>query len=211
LEAGFARAGHHSTLLCERDPAASRVLAQQFPEAHLHDDVTTLATLPGCDVVTAGFPCQDLSSVGRRRGIEGPNSGLIDYIFKLLGSQSQAPCWLVLENVPFMLQLDRGRAMVRIVDELELNGWSWAYRTIDTRSFGLPHRRRRVILLASKQLDPRGPLLCPDSSLVPAGPRAGHACGFYWTEGNTGLGWAIDAIPPLKSGSAVSIPSPPAI
>src|SRR6185369_5770580 len=41
--------------------------------------------------------------------------------------------------------------------------------------------------------------------------REGHACGFYWTEGNTGLGWAIDAVPPLKSGSALHIPSPPAI
>ena len=162
LEAGFARAGHHSTLLCERDPAASRVLAAQFPDARLHHDVTTLGELPVCDIVTAGFPCQDLSSVGQRRGIGGPNSGLIDYVFTLLASQARSPRWLVLENVPFMLQLDRGRAMARIVDELELNGWSWAYRTIDTRSFGLPHRRRRVILLASKDMDPRGPLLCPD-------------------------------------------------
>lgn len=41
--------------------------------------------------------------------------------------------------------------------------------------------------------------------------RAGLACGFYWTEGNTGLGWAVDAIPTLKASSTIGIPSPPAI
>jgi len=39
----------------------------------------------------------------------------------------------------------------------------------------------------------------------------GIACGFYWTEGYTGLGWAIDAVPTLKGGSTIGIPSPPAI
>jgi DNA (cytosine-5)-methyltransferase 1 len=42
-------------------------------------------------------------------------------------------------------------------------------------------------------------------------PRDGRACGFYWTEGIRGLGWAIDAIPTLKGGSSLGIPSPPAI
>ena len=36
-------------------------------------------------------------------------------------------------------------------------------------------------------------------------------CGFYWTEGNRGLGWAVDAVPTLKGGSTIGIPSPPAI
>jgi DNA (cytosine-5)-methyltransferase 1 len=41
----------------------------------------------------------------------------------------------------------------------------------------------------------------------------GHpvACGFYWTEGLRGLGWAVDAVPTLKGGSTIGIPSPPAI
>jgi DNA (cytosine-5)-methyltransferase 1 len=36
-------------------------------------------------------------------------------------------------------------------------------------------------------------------------------CGFYWTEGLRGLGWAIDAVPTLKGGSTIGIPSPPGI
>jgi DNA (cytosine-5)-methyltransferase 1 len=41
--------------------------------------------------------------------------------------------------------------------------------------------------------------------------RSGLACGFYWTEGIRGLGWAVDAVPTLKGGSTIGIPSPPAI
>lgn len=211
LEQGFREAGHNSLMLCEADPVASTVLRQQFPEVKLTTDVRNLRTLPTCDVITAGFPCQDLSQVGKRRGISGPDSGLIGPVLALLRKRRNRPSWLVLENVPFMLKLHRGRAIAAIVGALESAGWAWAYRIVDTLSFGLPQRRRRVILLASPSLDPRPALLAEDAGEPELVTRKDHACGFYWTEGNTGLGWANNAIPPLKGGSALHIPSPPAI
>jgi DNA (cytosine-5)-methyltransferase 1 len=110
-----------------------------------------------------------------------------------------------------MLHLDRGRGMRFLVDELETRGFSWAYRVVDTHAFGLPQRRQRVILLASPTEDPREVLFADDTQ-----PR--HLefdnrlwCGFYWTEGLRGLGWAVDAVPTLKGGSTIGIPSPPAL
>jgi DNA (cytosine-5)-methyltransferase 1 len=211
LEEGFRQAGCKSTMLCEIDPMARHVLARHFPNTTLENDITTLKALPECDVLTAGFPCQDLSQVGQRRGITGPNSGLVDSVFRLLSSQKKAPTWVVLENVPFMLTLDRGSAIRAVTTALEDLGYNWAYRTINARAFGLPQRRRRVILLASKTEDPRPVLLGVDAGEPDQSTRGSSACGFYWTEGNTGLGWAIDAVPPLKGGSALHIPSPPAI
>lgn len=211
LEEGFRQAGHESTMLCEFDPLARHVLKRHFPSTEITTDVTALKGLPDCDVLTAGFPCQDLSQVGRRRGISGPNSGLIAPVFDLLRRHLKPPRWVVLENVPFMLNLDRGRAIRTIAVALEEMGYSWAYRTVDARAFGLPQRRRRVILVASKTHDPRPVLLGVDTKVPDARLRGSHACGFYWTEGNTGLGWAVDSIPPLKGGSALHIPSPPAI
>lgn len=211
VEEGFRQAGHESEMLCEIDPHARQVLARQFPDVDLKSDVTKLRSLPRCDVLTAGFPCQDLSQVGRRRGISGPNSGLIGHVIDLLAKQRHAPTWLVLENVPFMLSLERGSAIRALTRALEHLGYDWAYRTIDARAFGLPQRRRRVILLASRTHDPRPALLGTDAGTPEAKSRGGHACGFYWTEGNTGLGWAVDSVPPLKGGSALHIPSPPAI
>lgn len=211
LEQGFHEQGHHSVLLCDADPRAREVLALRFPKVTLSDDVRALKALPECDVLTAGFPCQDLSQVGRRRGISGPNSGLIDVVLDLLAKAKPGPTWLVLENVPFMLSLDGGRAIDRIVMALEAMRFAWAYRTVDARAFGLPQRRRRVVILASRVKDPRPALLGVDAGAPEPAKRGVHACGFYWTEGNTGLGWAIDATPPLKGGSALHIPSPPGI
>jgi DNA (cytosine-5)-methyltransferase 1 len=211
LEEGFRQAGHSSNMLCEADPLARHVLRRHFPDAEITTDVAKLGNLPSCDVLTAGFPCQDLSQVGRCAGISGPNSGLIEFVFDLLRRQGRNRRWLVLENVPFMLKLDGGRAIRTIIQVLEGMDFSWAYRTIDARAFGLPQRRRRVILLASQMHDPRPVLLGMDAAVPPPRPRASHACGFYWTEGNTGLGWAVDAVPPLKGGSSLHIPSPPAI
>jgi DNA (cytosine-5)-methyltransferase 1 len=211
LEAGFRKAGFHSVMLCEVDPNARKVLEKRFPGTMITQDIRTLEVLPLCDVVTAGFPCQDLSQVGPRKGIRGPNSGLVEHVFELLEKAIKPPTWLVLENVPFMLKLDKGKAIAKITRSLEEMGWSWAYRTIDTRAFGLPQRRRRVMLVASKTKDPRPVLFGSNYKEPEASRRTDHACGFYWTEGNTGLGWAVDAIPPLKGGSALHIPSPPAI
>lgn len=121
------------------------------------------------------------------------------------------PAWVLLENVSFMLRLDQGAAMEYLVQRLEGLGYSWAYRVLDSRSFGLPQRRQRVILLAGRQADPAGVLFPPRDAYPPEESEEGKAIGFYWTEGTRGIGWAPNCIPTLKGGSGLGIPSPPAI
>lgn len=210
IELGLHAAGYQPQLLCEIEPGARAVLERRFPGVELHDDVCTLDGLPAADVLAAGFPCQDLSQAGRTAGIRGRNSGLVGEVFRLLDSPS-APRWLLLENVPFMLQLERGHAMDVLTASLEALGFDWAYRVVDARSFGIPQRRQRVTLVASRSEDPRGVLFCDDAGERRFARRGDSACGFYWTEGLRGLGWAVDAVPTLKGGSTIGIPSPPAI
>lgn len=198
-------------MMCEIDPAARRVLDAQFAGVDVAGDVTQLASFPKCDILAAGFPCQDLSQAGRMAGIQGAQSGLVGSLFRLVGRSRPRPQWIVMENVPFMLRLNGGHAMTFLTTELESLGYRWAYRIIDTRAFGLPHRRRRVILVGSRSGDPKSILLSEDEGESAAATDTRPACGFYWTEGNTGLGWAVDAIPPLKGGSSLGIASPPAI
>ncbi len=211
IEEGLRLAGHEIIALCEVDAVARQVLQEKFSEAELRHDVKELKRVSAADVLSAGFPCQDLSPAGRTLGIDGANSSLVSWVFGLLERSRKKPRWLILENVPFMLHLQKGKAIKFITKELERLGWAWAYRTIDTRAFGLPQRRNRVILLASSTNDPRQALLGEDAGVAKISLNGSQACGFYWTEGNTGLGWAEDAIPPLKGGSGCSIPSPPAI
>lgn len=211
IEIGLHQAGHETILLCEWDSAARRVLSERFPQIPLHGDIAQLEKLPEADLVAAGFPCQDLSQAGRTLGITGSRSGLVGHVFRLLDEADVEPTWLLLENVSFMLQLERGEAMRWLTKALEERGYTWAYRVVDTQAFGLPQRRQRVLLLASRKEDPRPVLLNQDHGEVEILDRTGLACGFYWTEGVRGLGWAVDAIPTLKGGSTIGIPSPPAI
>lgn len=211
IEEGLRQAGFEPELLCEVDDAARAVLARRFPEAKFTTDIRHLNRIPRVDLLTAGFPCQDLSQVGGTRGINGKKSGLVREVFRLLAHRGNRPKWVLLENVPFMLRLQRGRAMHVITNALEELGYAWAYRVVDSRAFGLPHRRKRVLILASRSEDPRDVLLADDVG-EPDGTRDGaSAFGFYWTEGNRGLGWAVEAVPALKTGSGNGIPSPPAI
>jgi DNA (cytosine-5)-methyltransferase 1 len=217
IELGLERAGFVANMQCERLPEARAVLSQRFGEARLYEDVRALVQrpafrLPMVDVVSAGFPCQDLSQCGGTAGIRGKQSGLVDCLFELLSRRVRGPRWVLLENVPFMLRLDRGRAMSHLTRSLEQLGFAWAYRTVDARAFGLPQRRQRVVIVASRTEDPRLVLFADHAEArLPDEQIDDRPCGFYWTEGNSGLGWAIDSVPTLKAGSTIGIPSPPAI
>lgn len=209
IEVGLHQAGHETLLLCDLDEGAQRVLRERFPGISLVGDVRELIAIPEADLCAAGFPCQDLSQAGRTAGIKGDNSGLVSEVFRLVSRSNTR--WLLMENVPFMLQLDRGEAMRYLTHSLDALGFNWAYRVIDTRAFGLPQRRQRVIVLASRTDDPREVLFVGDEGEPRWPDPAEVACGFYWTEGIRGLGWAADAIPTLKGGSTIGIPSAPAI
>ena len=211
MELGMQRAGHHASLLCDVLPTAQAVLAARFPGVDYRDDITRLRSLPAdVDLMCAGFPCQDLSQAGLTAGLDGERSGLIGEVFRLL-SRRRVPT-VVLENVPFMLQLNGGNAMRAIVDEFERRGYRWAYRVVDSYSFGLAQRRERVFLVASRVLDPAEVLLADDAPIERHTSALGvRPHGFYWTEGLGGLGWAVDAVPTLKNGSTIGIASPPAV
>ena len=210
IELGLGRSGGFSEILCENWEPAKAVLQERFPGVQIAGDVRDVPALPSVDLVTAGFPCTDLSQAGRTSGIDGRESGLVNEVFRLLDGAPRRPM-VMFENVRNMLALDSGRAMRHLVDELEALGYRWAYRLVDSRFTGVPQRRQRVIFLASQDLDPRAVLFAdddgePDQSLLDP-----SCFGFYWTEGVRGLGWAKDAVPTLKGGSTIGIPSPPAI
>lgn len=213
IELGLSRSSHEAKVLCEIDEAANTVLEERFhvPASRRFKDVRSISSLPRTvDIVTAGFPCQDLSQAGKTTGIAGTRSGLVEEIFRLL--EVRPVEWVLLENVPFMLQLGRGRALDVIITALEHLGYKWAYRVVNSRAFGIPQRRERIFILASQHRDPRNVLLV-DEAPEPVDTRTfgDVACGFYWTEGVRGLGWAVDSVPTLKGGSTIGIPSPPAI
>lgn len=211
LERGLAAAGHEPHFLCEIWEPARAVLAARIPNVPCKRDVRELKALPSeIELLAAGFPCQDLSQAGLTPGIGGSRSGLVGEIFRLL-DRRRVP-WVVLENVSFMLRLDKGSGMRTLVEAFEERGYRWAYRVVNSLSF-VPQRRERVIFVATKtEIDPASVILTDEAEaeLRPTNLDE-YAHGFYWTEGIRGLGWAPDSIPTLKNGSTIGIASPPAI
>lgn len=215
IEAGLRKSGHKASLLCEIDPVARAVLSRHFKDASIADDIRDLKSLPkDIDLVAAGFPCQDLSLAGTQKGLLGAKSGLVEHTFRLV--RRRPPEFVLLENVLYLIKRDRGAQIRSLTDQFERMGYRWAYRVVDSRGFGLPQRRQRVVVLASLgDVDPADVLF---GRHVPADVDdaigtilPGHCYGFYWTEGKRAVGWAHQAVPTVKGGSGLGIPSPPAI
>jgi DNA (cytosine-5)-methyltransferase 1 len=209
IEIGLERSGFSTTYLCESWEPAQTVLRKGFPDVPLVGDIEGVEELPPATVVTAGFPCTDLSQAGMTAGIEGRNSGLVRKALALVDDHSAT--WVLLENVRNMLPLHGGRAMAAITRELDRMGFRWAYRLVDSRFTGVPQRRQRVIFLASRCEDPRTVLFADEAGERDEAKLADDAFGFFWTEGLRGLGWCRDGVPTLKGGSTIGIPSPPGV
>ena len=210
LESGLTQAGMRTISVAEIDPFASHVLRTRLPGIPNLSDVTRISEFPACEIIAAGFPCQDISQAGRGKGIiYGERSGLVRHVFDAISNMARKPEWLLFENVPFLLSQHDGAGIAWLVDRVEAAGYRWAYRVIDSRAFGIPHRRRRLFMLASLTHSPELALFDFERPEPKPVQREDTQCGFYWTEGKKGLGWAVDAIPPMKAMSKVV--SPPAI
>jgi DNA (cytosine-5)-methyltransferase 1 len=149
------RNGIKVTAAVEIDKKASEVLAKRFPETKLFNDVKEVtgeqlrATgfIPERGIITGGFPCQDLSIAGLRKGLAGERSGLFHEIIRL--TDELRPQMLILENVPGLLSSQSGKDMGIVITALVERGYGVSWRVLDSQNFGVPQRRRRIFIVAS--------------------------------------------------------------
>ena len=151
FDLGFKRAGFEVAWCIEWDKAAQAVLRKRFPEATIYGDIREVdpEQLEKVDVICGGFPCQDLSVAGKRKGLAGERSGLFHDAMRLVRRIN--PSLLVLENVPGLLSSNRGLDFATVLREVG-EGWDCAevaWRFLDSRYFGVAQRRRRVFFVAS--------------------------------------------------------------
>jgi DNA (cytosine-5)-methyltransferase 1 len=154
---GLDRAGGFETVaFCEIEPFPRRVLAKHWPEVPCYEDVTKLTgdilkrDGISVDVITGGFPCQDISVAGKQAGIrEGTRSGLWSEIVRLIGELS--PRYVIVENVAALLSgpsEQRGGWFGSILGDLAECGYDAEWENIPAGAVGAPHRRERVWIVA---------------------------------------------------------------
>lgn len=145
---GFEWAGFDIAWQCELDKWKRSVLAAHWPNVPCYDDITTMLDPPPVDVMVGGFPCQDLSVAGQRKGFTGERSVLAFEFLRI--AEAIKPRWLVLENVPGLLSSNKGLDFQRLLSEVAACGYGVGYRCLDAKYFGVPQRRRRIFIVARR-------------------------------------------------------------
>ena len=125
---------------CEIDKYAQKVLQKNFPGVPIHEDITKLdgKDFKNIDLITGGFPCQDISVAGKGAGIEGSRSGLWSEMHRIIGEVR--PRFALIENVP-MLTIRGG---TRVISDLAEIGYDAEWTIMGADDVGAWHRRKRI-------------------------------------------------------------------
>lgn len=144
-------AGIRTVAMCENDEWCCYALERMWPSVPLFRDVRTLTvdSLPaGIDIISGGFPCQDISSAGKGVGITGERSALWFEMLRLV--REVRPRWVLAENVPAL----RTRGADVVIDGLEAEGYTVWPVVVGAWACGAPHRRDRVWIVGHRSSAP---------------------------------------------------------
>ena len=154
---GLEAAGFETAAFCEIDPYAQKVLKKNWPGVPIYDDVRRITADRlvsdgvGVDVITGGFPCQDISTAGRQAGIDGERSGLWSECSRLLGDIR--PRYAIFENVTNLLTGDGGDWFKRVLWDISSVGYDAEWHCIPASAIGAHHHRDRIWIVAYPNSD----------------------------------------------------------
>lgn len=146
---GLERTGGFETVaFCEIEDFPRSILLANWPGVKIYNDVRQLTAETLCrdglgiDVITAGFPCQDISLAGRMAGADGEKSGLWREIIRLVASLR--PRIVILENSPVL----RSKGLEVVLSELCAIGYDAEWHCIPANAVDAPHRRDRLWIIS---------------------------------------------------------------
>ena len=143
---GFEWAGlSKPVLFCDIEPWSRKIIRKHWHDVPIAEDVKELAndperTVPDCDILTAGYPCQPFSQAGKRKGEEDPRH-IFPYIMQIVASKR--PSWCVFENVYGHVSMGLDTALTA----MEAEGYATRTFIIPAVSVGAPHRRDRIFIV----------------------------------------------------------------
>jgi len=121
--------------------------------------------IPAAQVLLGGFPCQDFSSCGPKKGLEGKRGRLYEVMASYM--QLHKPLIVIGENVPFFEKLHDGVIMRTVIKDFEKCGYRFNVWRIRCQDFGLPQSRTRIFLvgvrtdLSGRPMEPTPPIFTP--------------------------------------------------
>lgn len=143
MSLGLERAGMETVAFCECDKFCQKVLKKHWPKVKIYEDITNTRFKEDVDLVTAGFPCQDISFAGQGAGITGDRSGLFWYILRTLCMVGRPR--VLLENVAGLLN----RGLGEVLGAMASFGYDTEWHCIPAGAVGAPHRRDRIWIVGN--------------------------------------------------------------
>ena len=136
--------GIETTGFVEIDPFCQKILSKNFPNIPIYDDITTFTARPfQYDIISGGFPCQDISVAGRQKGItQTTRSGLFYELLRVICMVR--PKYVILENVAAILN----NGLDIVLAELYEAGYDAEWATFPASLIGAAHQRDRWWLVA---------------------------------------------------------------
>ena len=142
--------GWRTVCAVEWDSYATSVLVTRqndgcLPSFPIWDDVQTFDGRPWrgiVDVISGGFPCQDISSAGKGAGIDGERSGMWRHMARIIGEVR--PKFVFVENSPLLVS----RGLARVLGDLAEMGYDAKWGVLGAHHVGAPHKRQRVWIVA---------------------------------------------------------------
>jgi DNA (cytosine-5)-methyltransferase 1 len=147
IRLAFEKNGGKCVFTSEWDPFAQRTYKANFGEMPL-GDITKVSEkeIPKFDILTAGFPCQPFSSIGKREGFKHKTQGTLFYdVARIL--EFHRPKAFLLENVAGLLTHDSGRTMTTILSVLDELNYAIEYKVLNSADFGVPQKRERIYIV----------------------------------------------------------------
>ena len=163
IRLAFEAAGCECVFSSEWDKYAQKTYSANFGEVP-HGDITKIdaGAVPPFDILTAGFPCQPFSSIGKREGFSHPTQGTLFYDVVRLISHHR-PSAFLLENVRGLMTHDGGNTLKLILQTIEELGYDVWYQVLDAAQFGVPQHRDRIYLVGMRVDEPRQPIIAKGS------------------------------------------------
>jgi DNA (cytosine-5)-methyltransferase 1 len=134
----------------EIDKECRKVYKENFGDTP-HGDITKIPaeSIPGHDILLAGFPCQPFSIIGQMKGFDDTRGTLFFDIARIL--KEKKPSAFVLENVKLLVGHDKGKTLKKILKTLKDLGYHTTYKVLNALDFGLPQKRERVFIVGFRK------------------------------------------------------------
>lgn len=156
MDLGFILSGHEIVFSIDFNHTVYRTynnnITKYMPHKSIYEDITYYIPtqkdvenkIPDVDILVGGFPCQGFSIANLKRSMEDKRNFLYLELLKVI--RVKQPKFVILENVKGLSNMEKGRVLITILNDIEELGYNVTYNIFNMADYGVPQKRERVII-----------------------------------------------------------------